>query len=153
MPFSLLHVIHIVLMSTPPKVMRTTTSSIITAMKNLSSSLFFPCIRFQDVGIGWTAFPINSKVRSVVFGVDLSFPFPTVIITSHGYVFEDIMWFVRPSHPASILLQRTYQMLPARITINELNCPILNKDEERIACNSNGWLSSNTIFSISMRDE
>jgi len=30
-------------------------------------------------------------------------------------------------------------LVPAGITINELNCPILNKDEENIPCNSNGW--------------
>ena len=96
MTFSLLHVIHVILMRPEAKMRRITANRVIAAMDNHVSALLYPRRRFDDVGVRWTAFPIHSKVGPSIFLIDLPFPWPTDISASilHVDVFEHVGGYV-----------------------------------------------------------
>ena len=96
------HIIHIILMSTPTKMMRVTTDTIIAGMERVPSASVFSGMEFKYDDISRASSSFDGNIRSTVFRIRFPFPFPTYINISimHVHCFKHISWYVL-GHPHS----------------------------------------------------
>ena len=96
MSFSLLHLVHVVLMSTPTKVMRITTSTIVAGVTRVSGVSLFSGMEFKYDNISRAPNSLDGNIRSAIFRIECSCPFPThtAIASVHVDAFEYVSGYV-----------------------------------------------------------
>lgn len=86
MPFTLLHIVHVILMRTPFEMVGIAADFVVALVPSDAPVRLFACGQHQHAHVGWPLYTIGGEVRSTVFGIERSGPGPALLRVAASHI-------------------------------------------------------------------